>query len=113
MTEKHRFDLLADTRTCYRYLQIGFGVIVVTFVLGVTVLFVPDLIPVYEILVMPALFIGLGILLFGIGTHLHIIHLNVIRMSDEHGQGSETREDKNNRWNPLLTEIPFSGPHQR
>jgi len=58
MTEKHRFDLLADTRTCYRYLQIGFGVIVVTFVLGVTVLFVPDLIPVYEILVMPALFIG-------------------------------------------------------
>ena len=58
MTEKYRFDLLADTKTCYRYLQAGFGVIVLTTIIGVGVLAVPELIPVYEILVMPALFVG-------------------------------------------------------
>jgi uncharacterized membrane protein YczE len=84
MTEKYRFDLLADTKTCYRYLQAGFGVIVLTTVVGVIVLAVPELIPPYEVLVMPALFVGLGLLLFGVGTHLHIMHLNVLEMREEH-----------------------------
>lgn len=82
--EKYRFDLLTDTKTCYRYLQAGFGVIVLTTVVGVIVLAVPELIPPYEVLVMPALFVGLGLLLFGVGTHLHIMHLNVLEMREEH-----------------------------
>ncbi|MCH7662131.1 MAG: hypothetical protein IH933_16685 [Euryarchaeota archaeon] len=83
MTEKYRFDLLTDTRTCYRYLQAGLGVIVLTTLIGLVVLVFPELLPVYDVLVMPALFVGLGLLLFGVGTHLHIMHLNVVRMMDE------------------------------
>ena len=83
MTEKYRFDLLTDTRTCYRYLQAGLGVIVLTTLIGLVVLVFPELLPVYDVLVMPALFVGLGLLLFGVGTHLHIMHLNVGRMMDE------------------------------
>ena len=82
MTEPYKHELLADARTCYRYLQAGFGVIVGTFIIGVGVLLIPDLIPVYEVLVMPALFVGLGLLLYGVGTHLHIMHLNVLEMRD-------------------------------
>ena len=73
-------DLLPDTRTCYRYLQAGLGVILATFVTGLIALGVPAWQSVYDVLVMPTLFIGLGLLLFGVGTHLHIMHLNVLEM---------------------------------
>ncbi len=83
MVEKYRFDLLTDTRTCYRYLQVGFSIIVITFFAGLGVLAVPGLQAPYDVLVMPSLFLGLGFLLLGVGTHLHIMHLNVVRMMDE------------------------------
>lgn len=44
---------------------------------------VPDVIPIHEVIVMPALFVGLGLLLYGVGTHLHIMHLNVLEMREE------------------------------
>jgi len=80
--------LLTDTKTCYRYLQAGVAIIFITFVVGVAALFDSGLREVYDVLVMPALFIGLGLLLFGVGTHLHIMHLNVMKMRDgDHGDG--------------------------
>lgn len=94
MTEKYRFDLLTDTKTCYRYLQAGFGVIVLTTLIGPIAMAFPELLPVYDVLVMPALFVGLGLLMFGVGTHLHIMHLNVVRMMEDktkrgHGSSDE------------------------
>ena len=86
MAEPYRRDLLPDTRTCYRYLQAGFSIILVTFLAGLVALAIPDLRLAYDVLVMPALFVGLGLLLFGVGTHLHIMHLNVLEMrSDDEG----------------------------
>ncbi|USZ72263.1 hypothetical protein [Natronosalvus halobius] len=73
MTEKCKIELLPDAETCYRYLQAGFGIIVLIFLIGLLVLAVPALIPIYEVIVMPALFVGLGLLLYSVGTHLHII----------------------------------------
>ena len=37
---------------------------------------------------MPSLFVGLGLLLFGIGTHLQVMYLNIIRTmrDDETGE---------------------------
>lgn len=87
MTEPYKSELLADAKRCYRYLQAGFGVIVVTFLTGVGVLIIPDLSGVYDVLVMPALFIGLGLLLYGVGTHLHIMHLNVLEMRENNENG--------------------------
>lgn len=86
MSEPYRRDLLPDARTCYRYLQAGFSVILATFLAGLVALAIPDLRPVYDVLVMPALFVGLGLLLFGVGTHLHVMHVNVLEMrSDDEG----------------------------
>ncbi len=87
MTERYKSWLLTDAKTCYRYLQIGFAVIVLTALAGVAVLLVPslgsvDLTEIYDVMVMPALFIGLGFLLYGVGTHLHIMHLNVLEMRE-------------------------------
>lgn len=82
MVEKYRFDLLTNTKTCYRYLQIGFAIIAVTFLIGILALVETEFKTAYEILVMPALFVGLAFLLFGVGTHLHIMHLNLVRMMD-------------------------------
>jgi hypothetical protein len=83
MTSKYKIELLPDTKTCYRYLQAGFSIILLTFLAGLLALAVPNSRPIYEILVMPALFVGLGLLLYGVGTHLHIMHLNVLEMRDE------------------------------
>jgi len=87
MTERYKSWLLTDAKACYRYLQIGFAVIVLTALAGVAVLLVPslgsvDLTEIYDVMVMPALFIGLGFLLYGVGTHLHIMHLNVLEMRE-------------------------------
>lgn len=82
MVEKYRFDLLTDTKTCYRYLQAGVAVIVGTFLVALVALVSGPVHEVYDVLVMPLLFIGLGLLLFGVGTHLHIMHLNVVRMME-------------------------------
>ena len=85
MTDRYKRELLPDTRTCYRYLQAGFGMILLTFLIGIIVLIVPSLLPIYDVLVMPALFVGLGLLLLGVGTHLQIMHLNVLEMRDSDG----------------------------
>ncbi|SEH15057.1 hypothetical protein SAMN04487967_1901 [Natronorubrum sediminis] len=86
MTKTYKIELLPDAETCYRYLQVGFSIIVCTFFVGLLVLVVPSLIPVYDVIVMPALFVGLGLLLYGVGTHLHIMHLNMLEMRDEGGR---------------------------
>lgn len=74
MSKRYKRKLLKDSETCYRYLQAGFGVIVLTFLIGLLVLVVPDLLSIYEVLMMPSLFVGLGLLLVSVGTHLHIMH---------------------------------------
>ncbi|WP_306061055.1 hypothetical protein [Natronococcus wangiae] len=83
MTEKYKIELLPDAETCYRYLQAGFSIIILTFLAGLLVFAVPELIPIYEVIVMPALFVGLGLLLYSVGTHLHIMHLNMLEMREE------------------------------
>ena len=85
MAEKYKIELLPDAKTCYRYLQAGFSIIVLTFLVGLLVLAVPNLTPIYDVIVMPALFVGLGFLLYGVGTHLHIMQLNMLEMRDEDG----------------------------
>ncbi|APX97883.1 hypothetical protein [Natronorubrum daqingense] len=85
MGEKYKIELLPDSKTCYRYLQAGFSIIVLTFLVGLLALAVPNLIPIYDVMVMPALFVGLGLLLYGVGTHLHIMHLNMLEMREEDG----------------------------
>jgi hypothetical protein len=86
MTKKYKSELLPDAETCYRYLQAGFSIIIFTFLVGLLALAIPDLRPIYEIVVMPALFVGLGLLLYSVGTHLHIMHLNVLEMRDKDGK---------------------------
>lgn len=83
MTDRYKDYLLEDTTTCYRYLQLGFGLIVLTFLVGLVALGEGAVREVYDVMVMPALFVGLGLLLYGVGTHLHIMHLNVMEMREE------------------------------
>lgn len=86
MIEKYRFDLLPNTKICYRYLQAGLGIIVLTFAVLVGAVLIPTIdetVPAIGVLTMPSLFVGLGLLLFGIGTHLHVVHLNIIQNMNE------------------------------
>ncbi|WP_123538833.1 hypothetical protein [Halosimplex salinum] len=65
-----------------RFVRTGLGVIVGAFVLAVIVRLprnldsFPDAV---DALLMPLIFVGMGLLLFGIGMHLHLMHLNLVR----------------------------------
>ena len=65
-----------------RFVRAGLGVIVVAFLLALGVV-VPanldDPVRAVEAILMPLTFVGIGLILFGIGMHLHLMHLNLVR----------------------------------
>lgn len=65
-----------------RFVKSGLGVIITAFVLSV-VLRVPDNLDsvsnTIDSVLQPLIFVGMGLLLFGIGMHLHLMHLNLVR----------------------------------
>ncbi|MEA1932388.1 MAG: hypothetical protein U9O06_12700 [Euryarchaeota archaeon] len=92
-------EIAQQLRHVGRYVQVinaGLIVILTAFVLAVVGLVparmgsLPELI---DAILLPLIFVGLGLLLFGIGRHLHLLHLNLVRQlgmntddSDESGQ---------------------------
>ena len=84
-----------------RFVRAGLGVIIGAFLLAVITLLPNNLDSVssaVNAILLPLIFVGMGLLLFGIGMHLHLMHLNLVRQlrespdSDsaptEEGQGS-------------------------
>lgn len=46
-----------------------------------------------EAILMPLTFVGLGIILYGIGMHLHLMHLNIVRqLQPEPGNNRPSNE---------------------
>lgn len=78
-------DIEQQLRTVGRFVHVinaGLIVIVGAFFLAVIgILWAPTgRIPVIlDAILMPLIFVGLGLLLFGIGRHLHLLHLNLVR----------------------------------
>ncbi|MBX0286569.1 hypothetical protein [Haloarcula salinisoli] len=65
-----------------RFVKVGFGVILGAFLLAAAVLVPANLESVesvVDVMLMPLIFVGMGLLLFGIGMHLHLMHLNLVR----------------------------------
>ncbi|WP_336003152.1 hypothetical protein [Halorientalis halophila] len=75
-------DRLQQVGRYTRFLKAGLGVIVGTFLVAAAVLLPANLDSAgtaVEAILMPAIFVGMGLLLFGIGMHLHLMHLNLVR----------------------------------
>lgn len=65
-----------------RLVRIGLVVILSAFVLAVGGVLPANLrspSQVIESILMPLIFVGLGLILYGIGMHLHLLHLNLVR----------------------------------
>lgn len=65
-----------------RFLKAGLGVIIGAFFLAI-IIRVPrnlDSVPsAVDAVLLPLIFVGMGLLLFGIGLHLHLMHLNLVK----------------------------------
>ena len=64
-----------------RIVKAGLGVIVSAFVLTLVAVLPANLDSVsaaVNAILLPLIFVGMGLLLFGIGMHLHILHLNLV-----------------------------------
>jgi uncharacterized membrane protein YczE len=64
-----------------RFVRAGLGVILFAFLLAVVgrLPYNLDSVPsAVDAVLMPTIFVGMGLLLYGIGMHLHIMHLNLV-----------------------------------
>ena len=69
-----------------RFIRAGLGVIIGAFLLAVITLLPNNLESVsnaVNAILLPLIFVGMGLLLFGIGMHLHLMHLNLVRQLRE------------------------------
>jgi len=65
-----------------RLVKLGFGVIVGAFLLAVVGRLPANLDSVpsaVDAVLLPLIFVGMGLLLYGIGMHLHLLHLNLVK----------------------------------
>jgi hypothetical protein len=73
-----------------RFVQVGSGVILLAFLLAIGIVFERNLsgtARMMEVLLMPLTFVGLGLILFGVGMHLHLLHLNLVRQLQPESRG--------------------------
>ncbi|QLG26245.1 hypothetical protein HUG10_01230 [Halorarum halophilum] len=80
-----------------RFVRAGLGVILVTFVLAAVVLLPENTdspASAVETLLMPLIFVGMGLLLFGIGMHLHLMHMNLVRQLRNDPDTDETSANR-------------------
>lgn len=78
MTDTDR--LLQDIRSCYTTMKLGLALAITAASVGALNALVPDLPRALQMIHLPTMFLGMGTLLFGIGRHLHLLHLNALKM---------------------------------
>lgn len=80
-----------------RLVRAGLMVIIAAFLLAVSGILPANLDSperAIQSILMPLTFVGLGLILYGIGMHLHLMHLNLVRQlepesEDDHSSNSE------------------------
>jgi len=72
---------LKDLKTCYQIIVAGLVIIFIAFFLDFFNNLADKPIMFIRMMGMPARFLGLGIILFGVGRHLHLLHLNILKMN--------------------------------
>ena len=75
----------------HRLGQIGFGIVLAAFIIALVNILLPSPNKVVGSMLQPLIFVGIASLLYHIGQHLHMLHMNVIRMARMES-GSPTEE---------------------
>lgn len=83
-----------------RFVKAGLGVILGAFLLALVgrLPYNLDSIPsAVNAILLPLIFVGMGLLLFGIGMHLHLLHLNLVdQLQRRKSQDMQTDEQDDN-----------------
>lgn len=85
-----------------RFLKAGLGVIIGAFLLAIIIRVPNNLDSVssaIDAVLLPLIFVGMGLLLFGIGLHLHLMHLNLVKQlrKSQMSDSRSSKEDKGSR----------------
>lgn len=73
-------ELLRSTRAPRWLGLIGYGIVLLAFIISVVNALLPEPQAFLARLVMPLIFVGLANLLYHIGQHVHVLHVNALRM---------------------------------
>lgn len=88
-------DRIREVGRFSRFVRAGLFVIVSAFLLAVEVVLPANLesrAQAIEAILMPLTFVGLGLILYGIGMHLHLMHLNLVRQLQPEESDDQSRE---------------------
>ncbi|NHN41597.1 hypothetical protein G9C85_08095 [Halorubellus sp. JP-L1] len=92
---------LEDLGRYSRFSRLGLGVIVAAFAAAVVVHLprnVDSTAAALDAVLMPTIFVGMGLLLFAIGMHLHLMHLNLVRqLRADGGSMDDSHADDDDR----------------
>ena len=87
-------DRISQVGDYSRFVKAGLGVIVGAFLLALAgrLPYNLDSVPgAVNAVLLPLIFVGMGLLLFGIGMHLHLMHLNLVQqLRKRQSQNGET-----------------------
>lgn len=83
-----RVSMLKSIRAPHRLGQVGFGIVLASFVIAVANAQLPEPNKLVATSLQPLIFVGIGGLLYHIGQHVHALHENVIRMATMEGRSS-------------------------
>lgn len=75
-----------------RFVRAGLGVVSLAFLLALGVVLPANLdspVQAVQAILMPLTFVGIGLVLFGIGMHLHLLHLNLVRQFQPEEENGE------------------------
>ena len=90
-------DRIEQVGAYSRFVKAGLGVIVGAFLLAVVgrLPYNLDSVPsAVDAILLPLIFVGMGLLLYGIGMHLHIMHLNLVqKLRQQHSEDEQTKSD--------------------
>jgi len=85
-------DLLKSIKAPAMFGLIGYGIVLIAFVLAIINFLLPTPSAFIQIILQPFIFVGLANLLYHIGQHVHALHINVIRMGLQ-GQSQVVEND--------------------
>lgn len=89
-------DRLQQVGRYSTFVKAGLGVILGAFTLALVVLLPSNSDSVanaVDAILLPLIFVGMGLLLFGIGMHLHLMHLNLVRQLRKSGDADSSRPE--------------------
>ena len=72
--------MLKSAKAPHLFGLVGYGIVLIAFLLAIVNFLLPTPIAFLQAILQPLIFVGIASLLYHVGQHVHVLHINAIRM---------------------------------